>query len=838
MKFIPKSFEFVSYQFRPQKKEVRLNYKISFRGKKSLLFTEIVLLPKIPRLQKINPKLIDSLLMNIHLMLGVSYYKLYCPPKVILKKPLSKQQAEFWTAIYRKGLGEFFYRNNVDPKGSPLFPFKGAVKPQSFEIKKNNRVLVGIGGGKDSIVAAELLKGGRHDVTAFVLETQRNQPVTEKIVQLLDIDSLKIRRILDRQLFQDHEGSYNGHIPISGIIAFLGLLSAIFYKYSYIVVGNEHSSDFGNVKYKGEIINHQWSKSAEFENLFRNYVETFITPDIRYFSLLRPFYEIRVVEMFSKYKKYFSYFSSCNRNFKISSADRDSLWCGECPKCVFIFVLLSALLSKISLLKIFKKNLYTNPALLPTFRDILGFGKLKPFDCVGTFEEVRAAFLIARKKFKKDIAMKTFIPKIKKVKSYIKKVFSTNAAPNIPAQFRFLGMKTVLILGYGREGKVTRRYMSKYHPKLKIGVADARLEKDYLEKQNKYDLVIKTPGIPKRFVSVPYTTATNIFFSQIKNVKIGVTGSKGKSTTASLIYAILNEAGKKVRLLGNIGNPMLGALMHSIDPDEIFILELSSYQLDDIEFSPNTAVITNLFPEHMTYHKKLDSYYEAKRNIIKYQHLGDTFIYNLNNSLLKQWAKNCKRKAIPFVKNIPVLLSETKLSGKHNLENIKAAITTARIFNIRDGVIKRALIKFKPLSHRLQFVGEFKGIKFYDDAISTAPESTIAAIKAIPNVATIFLGGEDRGYDFKELEKTLRKSEIKNVVLFPESGRRILKSKRGFNVLKTSSMAKAVKFAYVYTPAGYVCLISTASPSYSLWKNFEEKGRQFQFFVRKYGKII
>jgi len=157
------------------------------------------------------------------------------------------------------------------------------------------------------------------------------------------------------------------------------------------------------------------------------------------------------------------------------------------------------------------------------------------------------------------------------------------------------------------------------------------------------------------------------------------------------------------------------------------------------------------------------------------------------------------------------------------------------LFKVSDEVIKKAIVGFKGLPHRLEYIGEFKGIKFYDDAISTTPESTIVAIQALPNTATIFLGGEDRGYDFNELEKILRKSNIKNIVLFPDTGERILKSKEEFKVLETHSIEEAVKFAFKYTPKGKICLLSTASPSYSLWKNFEEKGDLFQKFIKIHG---
>ena len=142
-------------------------------------------------------------------------------------------------------------------------------------------------------------------------------------------------------------------------------------------------------------------------------------------------------------------------------------------------------------------------------------------------------------------------------------------------------------------------------------------------------------------------------------------------------------------------------------------------------------------------------------------------------------------------------------------------------------------MNFKPLPHRLEFVGEFKGISFYDDAISTTPESTIMAIKALKNIGTIFLGGEDRGYDFHELEKILKRYKIKNIAFFPESGGRILKSRKGFSVLETRSMEEAVRFAFKNTPKGQICLLSTASPSYSVWKNFEEKGNLFQRLIKE-----
>jgi len=773
MKPKAKNFNFGKYAFDTKTSKISFNYCVEFHNQAPLEFTETIILPKIP--QNLKEESIRKILESLLIILGISYYKLYCPPKITTSFRLSREQADFWNTVYKKGLGEFLYGNKLDPKKLAKFP-NAKIKVCPERIKTRDRVLLGIGGGKDSIVAAELLKD--FDTTSFLVETQRQDLITNRVVDKIGRPFLKIRRILDPKIFEKHDGAYDGHIPISAIFAFLGLLMAAIYEYKYVIVANEHSSNFGNIRYKGEIINHQWSKSVEFESLFQEYARKFITPDIVYFSLLRQFYEIRIAQMFAEHKKYFPLFTSCNRNFRVFKDRPGSLWCGECSKCAFAFLMLASFIGKKEIASIFKKNLFADNSLIPIFQDLLGFGKIKPFDCVGTFEESQAALFMASKRFKDDIAIRTFLPKIKNRQKIIERVFKTVSALTTPTPFRFFGIKNCCILGYGKEGKITEKYIKKNYPNLKLDILDQTTDKKYLERQKNCDLAIKTPGIAKGKVKIPYTTATNIFFSQNKNFIIGVTGSKGKSTTASLIYEIIKASGRKVRLIGNIGNPMLEVLFTKIDPDEIFVAEFSSYMLDDIEYSPNIALLLNLFPDHMDYHGGVENYYEAKKNIFKFQKQGDFAVKP------------------PFTEKIPLQKSEIPLLGAHNIKNIKAAVKVARILGISDSVIKEAIINFKPLPHRLEFVGEFKGINFYDDAISTTPESTIMAIKALKNIGTIFLGGEDRGYDFRELEKTLRKYKIKNIALFPESGRHVLKSKQGFNVLETRSMEKAIRFAF------------------------------------------
>jgi UDP-N-acetylmuramoylalanine--D-glutamate ligase len=417
-------------------------------------------------------------------------------------------------------------------------------------------------------------------------------------------------------------------------------------------------------------------------------------------------------------------------------------------------------------------------------------------------------------------------------------------------KFSELDGKNILILGYGKEGRSTERVLRLKVPSATISIADQSQGPDYLEKQQDCDIVVKTPGIPLSKITAPHTTATNIFFGNIKNAVIGVTGSKGKSTTSSLIHAILKHAGLKTRLVGNIGSPALDVLLEPVDPQEVFVMELSSYQLEDIEYSPHISVITSIFPEHLDHHGSLEAYFGAKARIVDKAKAEDFFVYNPAYPVLAAFAKTVAAKAklarveppkpVPYVESIPFDLAGLKLEGEHNLDNIRGALTVARILGIPDEVSREAVLAFEPLPHRLTFVGEFKGIRFYDDAIATAPEPTISAIQTLKDVDTVFLGGTDRGYDFGGLAELVASCGIRNVVLFPDTGERIAAAleqagARGLNIIHTRDMRTAVEFAYLHTATGKICLLSTASPSYSLWKDFEEKGGEFVRWVKEIG---
>ena len=401
--------------------------------------------------------------------------------------------------------------------------------------------------------------------------------------------------------------------------------------------------------------------------------------------------------------------------------------------------------------------------------------------------------------------------------------------------------KKIVLVGFGVEGKATLRFLQHYFPNKIFDILDETLDPHYLEKQKDYDLAIRSPGIPKELITIPHTTATNIFFANARGTTIGITGSKGKSTTAALVHTILKEAGREAELCGNIGRPMLETLLETKERELVYVIELSSYQLDDIEYSPHISVILNLFPDHMDYHGGVEHYWNAKKNIVKCATKDDYYIYNPAYEDLKKLAQETNAKSAPFIEALPFPESMIHLLGAHNRDNVRAAVTAAKLFGVSEDVLESAIKKFKSLPHRLEYVGTYRDIIFYDDAISTTPESTILAIESLKNVGTILLGGKDRGYNFSRLARIVLDYKIPNIVLFPESGEKILAELKLLEphlpkILETRDMRTAVQFAYDSTPRGMICLLSTASPSYTLWKNFEEKGKVFQEAVRELAK--
>lgn len=440
----PTFFSFDSYRIEKDGQTITFLYSQGFEGGRVASFQDKIILPdKIKA--SVSKELLDSILHSLHLILGISYWKMYCSKEIkIQTKPLSHEQAEFWNMVYTKGLGEFFYRNEIDFRDLVAFPHSYDVQSEPAISPKKNRSLVGIAGGKDSLVSLELLKKAKKDITGVVIETNHAFGLIRSLLKETSLSTLFVRHVLDEKINALNETGlvYNGHVPVSAMYAIIMILAAAVYDYKYVVVSNEKSANFGNVLYHGMEVNHQWSKSEEFEMAFRSYVSTFITRDIQYFSLLRPLTEIKIVEQFSKYKNYFHYFSSCNKNFTIFKEVSSKHWCGKCPKCAFMFLMMSAFLSKKEVTFIFGKNLLADAKLVPLYRQLLGIEDFKPFDCVGTFEEVTVAFYMAYKKkeYTSDSAIVMFeklvLPGIKDISKLRQHLLAIGDKNLLPKEFK------------------------------------------------------------------------------------------------------------------------------------------------------------------------------------------------------------------------------------------------------------------------------------------------------------------------------------------------------------------------------------------------------------------
>lgn len=407
----------------------------------TLEFTEKLILPNVFSAHQISPELEHRLFDQLLLMFGVSYWKLYCPGTIDTGSvTLTADQATFWNILYTKGLGEFFYKNNIDFRGLVQFPYRSTPSPASVFCPTDNRSLVQLGGGKDSVVTSELLARQKRP---FVLACLDPKAVHVEIAELIGKPLIRAARIIDSKLLElNRTGKvYNGHVPISAIYAFVDLVLAVMGGYRYIIASNEESANYGNVRYLGDEINHQWSKSLEFEQLFADYVARFVTPDITYFSLLRPLTEIHIARVFAGIPKYFGVFTSCNTNFRIAN-ELARRWCGACPKCAFVFLLLMTYLPRLLVLEIFGKNLFADVSLLPTFKALLGIEAFKPFECVGTPAESRFALWTVMEKgtYEADVIIKTLrslLPVDKKEKNRLRgSLFTLSRRHLIPKEFQ------------------------------------------------------------------------------------------------------------------------------------------------------------------------------------------------------------------------------------------------------------------------------------------------------------------------------------------------------------------------------------------------------------------
>ena len=331
------------------------------------------------------------LIFHIGLVELISYWKCACPKNVEIKAGfIDEEQIKFFKKLYYYGLGEFFYKNGIDISEEEFMNIKVTGEKIDYHVDCHPEGnLIPVGGGKDSCVSLELLKGMNNMPVAI----NPKEVHYECIKAAGYTDMLSIKRTLDKKLIDlNNKGFLNGHTPFSSLVSFVTYLMAYLTNKKYIILSNEDSSNESTVI--GTKINHQYSKTYEYENDFNEYTKRNFNIDIKYFSFLRPLSEFQIAMLFSNYKQYHKVFKSCN----VGSKQTPWVWCGNCPKCLFVYIILSPKLYKNDLVNIFGKDLFEDENLLPTFKELIGDAKTKPFECVGTIKEVRYALSLTIKK--------------------------------------------------------------------------------------------------------------------------------------------------------------------------------------------------------------------------------------------------------------------------------------------------------------------------------------------------------------------------------------------------------------------------------------------------------
>lgn len=442
--------------------------------------------------------------------------------------------------------------------------------------------------------------------------------------------------------------------------------------------------------------------------------------------------------------------------------------------------------------------------------------------------------------------------------------------------------KRVLLLGFGAEGRASLQFAVQCGAR-EVAIADqadtvslppseAHLVThifsgaDWLVGLHDFDIIVRSPGVPLRHLAnlehaaphIVVTSGTDIFLAHHRDTTIGVTGTKGKSTTTSLIHHMLVSAHLDAQLGGNIGIPALTLLEKNA---AFYVMEFSSYQLADVHHSPHVAVLLNLYPEHLDHHGSLELYYQAKATIARFQKPSDLLVLPSEPAHIRKLSANSEAQRVywglpndtSWIDNDSFYYRCAKgdahrvcsvrdplLKGPGNQRNILAALAAVRHLALPTVALAQAITTFRPLPHRLEEVGVVDGVTYINDSISTVPEATINALETFgPAVTTILLGGFDRGVAFDGLVDYLMTTAVSTIILFPPSGARLAQKLRAHplflttprTIIEVTSMPEAVEQAALLTPPSTICLLSPASPSFPLFRNFEQRGAAFRTAV-------
>lgn len=440
-----------------------------------------------------------------------------------------------------------------------------------------------------------------------------------------------------------------------------------------------------------------------------------------------------------------------------------------------------------------------------------------------------------------------------------------------------LEQKNIAILGFGKEGQSTYEFIRKYKKELPLTILDQKEDlkndpslqadrnlrlivgEDYLKDLERYDCIIKTPGISLKDIKIEniqskITSQIELLLEVKKENVIGITGTKGKSTTTSIIYNLIKKQNPNVVLVGNIGTPVLSVL-ESCDENTIFVMEISSHQLEFLKVSPHIGIILNLFEDHLDHAGSVEHYHNIKLNMFRNQTKEDLMIYCSDNETLNKLIKQQDFKSKPYtvnMKNIEpsdVYLKEgniyykekeiyrtsypRKLLGNHNLENIVVALLVGTLIGLNNDKMKETIKEFEPLDYRLQKIAEQNNVEYYVDTLATIPEATIKSIETLKKVNTLIFGGMDRGINYQILIDYLAKSPIEHFICMPTTAHKISEFLPKSKVFLVNTLEEAVELAKRVTKKGSICLLSPAAPSYDQFKNYKEKGDKYKEYITK-----
>ena len=435
--------------------------------------------------------------------------------------------------------------------------------------------------------------------------------------------------------------------------------------------------------------------------------------------------------------------------------------------------------------------------------------------------------------------------------------------------------KRILLLGYGREGQSTWNVLRRLGTYEVLDIADLKAPAalpedgtvwhtgpDYQKCMDDYDVVFKSPGIvlerPENEYRCSILSQTEVFFQCFRDQIIGITGTKGKSTVTTLLYHLLKQAGMDALLVGNIGIPALDH-MDEVKPDTRIVFELSCHQLEYMTVSPHIGILVNIHEEHLDHYGTMEKYVEAKHHIFKNQRPDDILICNVQclpeegtcPSGLIRAGMDGSGKELDVVqeqdgtwvhfrgKSFCIPTDEIKLLGQHNYFDIGVAYGVCSILGMDDQVFARGLKTYEPLPHRLQYIGEREGVKYYDDSISTICDTTIQALKTLKDTDTVLIGGMDRGIDYRELIEYLSDCQVPHIILMEATGKRIYQEihkyypefKNRARLILAEHLEDGVKRARQITRPGTSCVLSPAAASYGIFRNFEERGETFSRLV-------